>query len=301
MAPENVSLSLAFAAGVLSFASPCILPLVPSYLSYLTGLSYEEIRESGEAARVRSVILVNSLFFVAGFSLVFVILGASVSFVGKVLFQYQDHIRLLGGIMITMFGLYVGDRAFDFRVQRFFFFRKTGRRERRVRRPGFPGGGCRACKWGYPTLGGVLAAAALYVFVAVFAPVLSSENRIMLKSKPAGWLGSMLVGVTFAAGWTPCVGPILGSILLFAGDASNGGRGGCSAGELFRRSGRSVSLERTVRGFFLSGSISRSGAISAGVEIASSAMLLLVGVLLISNYLNAISSYLIFWTGFAGI
>ena len=298
MAPENVSLSLAFAAGVLSFASPCILPLVPSYLSYLTGLSYEEIRESGEAARVRSVILTNSLFFVAGFSLVFVILGASVSFVGKILFEYQDHIRLLGGIMITMFGLYVGDRAFDFRVQRFFSEKPTGVSgafAALVFLAGLAG-----LQMGYPTLGGVLTACALYVFVAVFVPVLSSENRIMLNSKPAGWLGSMLVGVTFAAGWTPCVGPILGSILLFAGTQQTAGQGvvllasySAGLGVPFLLSGLGVGyffrFYQTFRRYF------------HGVEIASSAMLLLVGVLLISNYLNAISSYLIFWTGFAGI
>ena len=298
MAPENVSLSLAFAAGVLSFASPCILPLVPSYLSYLTGLSYEEIRESGEAARVRSVILVNSLFFVAGFSLVFIVLGASVSFVGKILFEYQDQVRLLGGIMITMFGLYVGDRAFDFKGQRFFSEKSTGVSgafAALIFMAGLAG-----LQMGYPTLGGVLTAAALYVFVAVFLPVLSSENRIMLKSKPAGWLGSMLVGVTFAAGWTPCVGPILGSILLFAGTQQTAGQGvvllasySAGLGVPFLLSGLGVGyffrFYQSFRRYF------------HGVEIASSAMLLLVGVLLISNYLNAISSYLIFWTGFVGI
>ncbi len=299
MAPENVSLSLAFAAGVLSFASPCILPLVPSYLSYLTGLSYEEIRESGEAARVRAVILVNSLFFVAGFSLVFVLLGAGASYAGRILFEYQDHVRLLGGILITMFGLYVGDRAFDFRVQRFFSEKPTGASgafAALVFLAGLAG-----LRKGYPALGGALTAAALYAFVAVFAPVLlSSENRIVLKSKPAGWLGSMLVGVTFAAGWTPCVGPILGSILLFAGTQQTAGQGvvllaGYSAGlgVPFLLSGLGVGyffrFHQSFRRYF------------HGVEIASSAMLLLVGVLLISNYLNAVSAYLIFWTGFTGI
>ena len=298
MAPENVSLSLAFAAGALSFASPCILPLVPSYLSYLTGLSYEEIRESGEAARVRTVILVNSLFFVVGFSVVFIMLGASVSYMGQVLFQHQDHIRLLGGVMITMFGLYVGDRAFAFRVQRVFSEKP----------PGVSGAftavvflaGLAGLQMGYPVWGGVLAAGALYVFLAVFVPVLSVENRIMLPRKPAGLLGSMMVGITFAAGWTPCVGPILGSILLFAGTRQTAGEGvvllavySAGLGVPFLLSGLGVGyffrFYPSFRRYF------------HGVEIASSAMLLLVGVLLISNYLNAISAYLIYWTGFAGI
>ncbi len=298
MAPENVSIGLAFAAGTLSFVSPCILPLVPSYLCYLTGLSYEEMRESGEAARVRGVILANALFFVAGFSLVFVALGASASFVGRVLFAYQDHLRLLGGVLITMFGLYVGDRAFGFRVQTFFATKPVG----------VSGvfaalallAGLASLRGGYPTLGGVLAAGALYVFIAVFAPVLSSEKRVMLKAKPAGWVGSVLVGVTFAAGWTPCVGPILGSILLFAGTGQTVGEGvvllaaysaglgvpfvlcGLGVGYFFR-------FYQAFRQYF------------HGVEVASSVMLVLVGVLLLSNYLNAISSYLIFWTGYTGV
>ncbi len=299
MAPENVSLSLAFAAGVLSFASPCILPLVPSYLSYLTGLSYEEIRESGKAARVRSVILANSLFFVAGFSLVFVLLGASASFLGNALFAYQDGVRLLGGVMITMFGFYVGDRAFGFRAQKFFAEKPTGVSGAFAALAFLVG--LMGMGGGYPTLGGVLAALSLYVFLAVFCPVLlSSENRIVLKSKPAGWFGSMLVGVTFAAGWTPCVGPILGSILGVAATRHTEGQGvvllasySAGLGVPFLLSGLGVGyffrFYQAFRRYF------------HGVEIASSVMLLLVGVLLISNYLNAISAYLIFWTGFAGI
>ncbi len=247
---------------------------------------------------MRSVILANSLFFVAGFSLVFVLLGASVSFLGNVLFAYQDGVRLLGGILITMFGLYVGDRAFDFLGQRFFSARPAGASgafAAVVLLAGLAG-----LRKGYPTLGGALTAAALYVFAAVFLPALSADSRVMLKSKPAGWLGSALVGVTFAAGWTPCVGPILGSILLFAGTQQTAGQGvlllasySAGLGVPFLLSGLGVGyffrFYQTFRRYF------------RGVEIASSAMLLLVGVLLISNYLNAISAYLIFWTGFTGI
>ena len=298
MAPEDVSLGLAFLAGTLSFASPCILPLVPSYLSYLTGLSYEEIRESGGTARVRGVILAHSLFFVAGFSLVFIILGAGASFVGGLLFEYQDHVRLLGGVLIAAFGLYVGDRAFDFRLQK----------RLSEKPPGAVGafaalvflGGLAAMRGGRPALGGTLAAFALYVFAVVFLPVLSSEKRVALRSRPAGWLGSLLVGVTFAAGWTPCVGPILGGILLFAGTRDAAGQGvvllaayAAGLGVPFLLSGLGVGwffrFHQSFRRYF------------RGVEIASGAMLLLVGVLLISNYLNAISAWLIFWTGFAGI
>ncbi len=298
MAPEDVSLGLAFLAGGLSFASPCILPLVPSYLCYLTGLSYEELRESGEAARVRGAVLANALFFVAGFSLVFVILGASASFLGGLLFAYQDHVRLLGGVLIASFGLYVGDRALDFRGGRFLAAKPAGAVGALASLAFLAG--LAGLRGGWPAPGGALAALALYVLAAAFAPALSSEKRVMLRARPAGWLGSLLVGVTFAAGWTPCVGPILGGILLFAGTRETAGQGvallaaySAGLGVPFLLSGLGVGwffrFHRSFRRYF------------RGVEIASGAMLLLVGVLLVSNWLNAVSAWLIFRTGFAGI
>ncbi|MEE9273705.1 MAG: cytochrome c biogenesis protein CcdA [bacterium] len=298
MAPDSVSLGLAFFAGVLSFVSPCVLPLFPSYLSYLTGLSYEEVRDGGGDAGLRGVILWNSLFFIAGFSAVFVALGASVSLLGNVLFAYQDVIRIVGGIFITMFGLYVGDRAMDFRIQ--------------LALNRLPGGlsaglavlavlaGTVGVFRGLPTLGGVLSAVGLYLVVSVYLPAISQEKRVALKSKPAGWAGSFLVGVTFAAGWTPCVGPILGSILLFAGTQDTATRGvlllasySLGLGVPFLLSGLGVGyffrFYESFRRYF------------RAVELGSSLMLLAVGFLLISNYLSIISSYLIFWTGYTGV
>lgn len=295
---ESVSLWVAFGAGVLSFASPCVLPLFPSYLSYLTGLTHEEMQAREMAPGVRSLVLLNSLFFIAGFSAVFVALGASFSYAGKLLFEYQNGIRLAGGVVITMFGLYVGDRALGFRLQ-------SGL----SRRPDWMVGGA-ACllflaglggiRAGVPTLGGVSVALALYAMAAVFVPVLSRERRFHLRSKPAGWAGSFLVGVTFAAGWTPCVGPILGSILLFAGTQQTAGRGVLLLSAYSLGLGIPFLLSGLGVGYFLR-YYHAFRAYFRAVEFGSSAMLLTVGVLLISNYLSVLSSYLILWTGYTGL
>jgi len=298
MVADNISIGLAFFAGVLSFASPCVLPLVPSYISYLTGLSYEEIKDGGEERGVRGLILTNSIIFVLGFSAVFVALGASVSFLGNIMFRYQDGIRVAGGILITMFGLYIGDRALEFRLQS--LLQKWPTAFVAVEAFVLLMAGLLGINKGAPALGGVLMAAGLYVAMTVFFPVLSQEKRVTLKSKPAGWAGSFVVGVTFAAGWTPCVGPILGSILLFAGTKETAGQGvillasySAGLGIPFLLSGLGVSyffnFHRSFRKQF------------RALEFGSSVMLLGVGILLTSNNLSVISSYLIFWTGYSGI
>ena len=103
----NVSLFAAFSAGFLSFISPCVLPLVPSYVSYITGLSLEQLADASERQHFRKAIILNSLLFVAGFSSVFIAFGASASFVGQVLYEYQDIIRKIGAVLIIVFGLYL--------------------------------------------------------------------------------------------------------------------------------------------------------------------------------------------------
>jgi len=104
---NQVSLFAAFSAGLLSFVSPCVLPLVPSYVSYITGLSLEQLTDAAERHRLRKTILVNSLLFIAGFSTVFIAFGASASFIGQVLYEYQDIIRKIGAVFIIVFGLYM--------------------------------------------------------------------------------------------------------------------------------------------------------------------------------------------------
>ena len=297
MPGDSVSFGLAFMAGILSFASPFVLPLFPSYISYLTGLSYEEIRDGGETG-VRQLIFINSLFFILGFSVVFIALGATISYLGNLLFSYQDGIRIGGGILITMFGLYIGDRTLEFRLQS--VLQKLPSALAAGVAVALLLAGLLGIVKAEPTLGGVLMALGLYAAAAVFFPALSHEKRVALTSKPAGWVGSFVVGVTFAAGWTPCVGPILGSILLYAGTKGTTGQGvillvaySAGLGLPFILSGLGVSyffnFYQSFRKYF------------RAVEIGSSVMLLTVGILIISNYMSVISAYLIFWTGYTGV
>jgi cytochrome c-type biogenesis protein len=156
----QISLIAAFSAGLLSFVSPCVLPLVPSYISYITGLSVEQLTDASERVKFKKAIVLNSLLFILGFSSVFIAFGASASFLGQILITHQDLIRRIGGVLIIVFGLYL-----------------------------------------------------LGVLNLKF---LKMEHRYQFRNRPAGYLGSFLIGVAFAAGWTPCVGPVLGSILLYA-------------------------------------------------------------------------------------
>jgi cytochrome c-type biogenesis protein len=157
---QDLSLYIAFAAGLLSFLSPCVLPLVPSYLAFITGLSFEELTQEENRARRRKTIFLHSLMFGLGFSTLFTALGASATYLGQFLSAYRDTIRIAGGVLIILFGLFIsGIFSLDF---------------------------------------------------------LQREKKLHLHRKPLGFLGSFVVGLTFAAGWTPCVGPILSSILLYA-------------------------------------------------------------------------------------
>jgi cytochrome c-type biogenesis protein len=160
MAGAELNVLVAIAAGLLSFLSPCVLPLWPSYLSFIAGISFEQLQGTVANPRTRRALFINSVLFVAGFSLVFVALGAGATLAGQVLFRYQGLIRRVGGVLVVFMGLY-------------------------------------AAGW----LG---------------IPLLMREWRVELTNRPAGHLGAALIGITFAAGWTPCIGPILGSILTLA-------------------------------------------------------------------------------------
>jgi len=157
---KDISFPLAFLAGIMSFLSPCVLPLLPSYVSFITGVSFEDLTTGTDRRKIRYLTITNSLTFILGFSSVFIALGASSSAVGKFMFEYQEWIRIGGGILIIVFGLFVaGFLKMDF---------------------------------------------------------LMRDKKVHLSGKPAGYVGTFLVGMTFAAGWTPCIGPILGTILLYA-------------------------------------------------------------------------------------
>ena len=162
-ATESVGFGLAFLAGLLSFLSPCVLPLIPSYVSFITGLSLDELGER------RWVAVSHALMFVIGFTLIFVILGATATALGQATLTYKVWIERVGGALIVFFGLYL----------------------------------LGVFQWG----------------------PLARERRIHLQDKPLGYLGSLLVGVAFGAGWTPCIGPILGAILIYANSQASLGQG----------------------------------------------------------------------------
>ncbi len=170
MPPTDLSLAVAFWAGVISFVSPCVLPLLPSYLTFITGISFEDLSRDDRDS-VRRATVLHSLAFIAGFTVVFVMMGALFGVLGETLFEFRGIVRRIGAVLIILFGIYV-----------------TG---------------------------------------LVRVPFMDRERKMHLRDKPAGYLGSGLVGITFAAGWSPCLGPIVGSILGLAmiGSSMNAGYG----------------------------------------------------------------------------
>ncbi|MCK4768565.1 MAG: cytochrome c biogenesis protein CcdA, partial [Desulfobacula sp.] len=160
MFAETITYPAALFAGLLSFFSPCILPLIPAYFSFITGLSLDELTEDKKETR-RKVIL-STLFYVAGFSFIFILFGASASFLGGFASKYSWVIRYMGGGIILVFGLHllgvINIKGFNF------------------------------------------------------------EKRIHVKEKPFHLMGTFVIGMAFGAGWSPCIGPMLGSILIVAGN-----------------------------------------------------------------------------------
>lgn len=158
MIVTDVNVFLAFGAGFLSFISPCCLPLYPAFLSYITGMSVGELKSENAILQKRS--MMHTLFFIIGFSLVFIALGFGTSFIGRFFYDYQDLIRQIGAIFIILFGLIV---------------------------------------------------------VGFIKPeFIMKDRRFEFKNRPSGYLGSVLIGLAFAAGWTPCTGPILGAVISLA-------------------------------------------------------------------------------------
>lgn len=157
---DQVSYAGAFIAGLLSFLSPCVLPLIPSFITYITGISFADLQEEHPSHLIRRKTFFHSIAFVAGFTFVFVLLGASATYIGSYLTQHAALIRKAGGILIILFGIHISG--------------------------------------------------------LIPIRLLLGEKRLNIRNKPAGYFGSFLVGLVFAAGWTPCIGPILAAILAVA-------------------------------------------------------------------------------------
>jgi cytochrome c-type biogenesis protein len=231
----SVGVLVAFSAGLFSFLSPCVLPLFPSYVSFITGMSVSDLTADLSGAARRRVIL-HALAFVLGFSLVFVALGASFSAAGQFLLDYRDLIRRVGGALIVLFGLYIA---------------------------------------------GVFKLAAM-----------GRTMQFQLREKPAGYLGSLVVGITFAIGWTPCVGPILGAILSLAGTAETVQRG---IGLLIAYSaglGAPFLVSAIALGSFLK-FFKRYRPLIPVMERSAGVLLVIVGVLVFTNYYVVLNSWAI--------
>lgn len=157
---SEVSIIISFTAGILTFLSPCILPLFPSYISYITGKSFEDIKGQDPSFNIKKATALNSLFFILGFSIIFVLLGITFVYIGSFFGIGRLWLQRIGGILIILFGLHISG-----------------------------------------------------IFNIKF---LNCEKKLGYNKKRFGYAGSLLIGMAFAVGWTPCVGPILSSILLYA-------------------------------------------------------------------------------------
>ena len=231
MANENISYLVAFTAGFLTFISPCLLPLIPSFIAYITGISLNDINDPVKKNAAKRKALAHSLFFIIGFSLIFILLGLTATFIGKALFHYQKLIQTAGGILIILFGLYlIGILKFDF---------------------------------------------------------LGKEFKVKVKSEGASYLGSFIIGVTFAAAWTPCAGPILGSILLLAGTKTSVVEGA----KLLSVYSLGIAVPFFLTALLINTFVTyfnRLKKFMGVVNIISGVFLVIIGILIMTNYLNII-------------
>jgi cytochrome c-type biogenesis protein len=229
MSDSNITIGIAFAAGVLSFLSPCVLPLVPGYISLISGVSVDRLKDGASA---RSAVILNSLAFNAGLSLIFLALGTTAGLVGAAIVN-NPWVRIIGGLVIIGFGL---------------------------------------------QLIGLLKIGALY-----------KDTRVFAKDKPRGPLGSFTLGLAFAAGWTPCIGPILGGIIGLAA-TSGGWRNGLIL-SAFYSAGLAVPFLLTGLGInqFL-GFYSSFRKHLHKVEVVSGVILIAIGLLVMTNRVTLLAS-----------
>jgi cytochrome c-type biogenesis protein len=230
---DRVSMISAFIAGVASFISPCVLPLVPGYISFISGVSLDRLRQEQTESTRRSVIFA-SLIFIAGFSTIFILLGASATYAGRFLQQNKILFNRIAGILIIVFGLHVAG-----------------------------------------------------LFQIKF---LNYEKRFDMNRKPVGMLSAFLVGLAFAAGWTPCIGPILATILIVASNQESSLQG------ILLLTSYSLGLAIP---FFLTAIALNSflGLFSwikrhyRAIEYASGGLLVVLGIMVMTNLFSGLAKY----------
>lgn len=220
---------VAFSAGLLSFLSPCVLPLIPSYVTFITGLSLDDVQHSKRMA------LIHGVLFVLGFTLIFLMMGAGATLLGQTLLKNRDWISRIGGVVIIIFGLYL---------------------------------------LGILNIG-----------------FLSRERRFHVADKPVGYFGTMFVGAAFGAGWTPCIGPMLGSILLYTGSQADFAKGmwlllAYSLGLAVPFLLSAVAIDR------FSAFFQRMRGRMIWVSRISGLVLIGIGVLMVTNYFTILAAWL---------
>jgi cytochrome c-type biogenesis protein len=232
----DVSVGAALLAGLLSFVSPCVLPIVPPYLAWLAGVSFDELRDEAPGAEQRRRVIVAAFAFVLGFATVFIALGATASVIGKTIAQYFDTLAIVAGILIIIMGLH---------------------------------------------------------FLGVFRiGMLYREARVQVDRKPAGPLGAYVIGLAFAFGWTPCVGPVLAAILFIAGSEGTALRGAALLGAYSLGIGIPFLLAAIFASRFL-GWAARFKKHMRKVEMAMGGLLVFTGILFITGQMSAISYWLL--------
>jgi len=232
----DVTFGGAFLAGLISFVSPCVLPIVPPYLAYLAGLSFEEFQsdERGSAATRRLVL--TALAFVLGFTTVFVALGTTASFIGQSIARYFDTLSIIAGAIIIVMGLH---------------------------------------------------------FLGVFRiPLLYREARLQVERRPAGVAGAYIMGLAFAFGWTPCVGPVLAAILFVAGAEDTAARGASLLGVYSLGIGLPFLLAAAFATRFLAWT-ARFKRHLHKVEMAMGAILVATGILFMTGQMAVIAYWLL--------
>lgn len=233
MQAQSLGVAITFTAGLFSFLSPCVLPLIPSYVSFITGLSLDDVQ------RQRRIAVTHSLLFVSGFTAVFLALGATATVVGQLFHEQRAWVGRIGGILVIALGLYLLG-AFN---------------------------------------------------IAMFA----RERRVHIGTKPLGYLGTVVVGMAFAAGWTPCIGPILGGVLAYTASAADLQRGmvlllAYSLGLAVPFIAAAFAVDRFMVLF------QRYRSAMVWTSRASGALLILVGVLMVTGSMTVLSAWLQRWT-----
>jgi cytochrome c-type biogenesis protein len=232
----DVGYGAAFLAGLMSFFSPCVLPIVPPYLAYLAGMKFNEVQNADADRAASRRVAIASIAFVLGFTTVFVALGATASVIGQSLARYFDTLAIIAGILILLMGLH---------------------------------------------------------FLGVFRfALLYREARVQVDRKPAGVVGAYVMGLAFAFGWTPCVGPILAAILFIAAAKETAAQGAMLLG-LYALG---IGIPFVIAGFFASRFIAVSNRFKkhmALIEKAMGVLLVITGVLFMTGQMSRIAQWLL--------